>query len=81
MRAVYADFNDVAADGTLPLTCAGSLSSIEGLDQPLKDGELVWLSDGELGVEARVYRRKDGTWEGHSDWHFVPTRAPGDSSR
>ncbi len=71
MKEVYADFNDIAADGTLPLTCAGSVASIANLLEPLTDGEVVWLSDGELRVKGRVHRRQDGTWESRSDWQFV----------
>jgi hypothetical protein len=71
MRKIYADFNDIAADGTLPLTCAGSAESIVKLDTPLADGEEVLLTDGELKASARVFRRADGTWEGRSDWRFL----------
>jgi hypothetical protein len=71
MKEIYADFNDIAADGTLPLTCAGSVASIANLKDPLEDGELVLFSDGELSVKGRVYRRQDGSWEGRSDWQFV----------
>lgn len=71
MKRVYADFNDIASDGTLPLTCAGSRDSIAALPEALREGDLVQLSDGELIVFATVHRRVDGTWEGHSDWKFV----------
>jgi hypothetical protein len=71
MKEIYADFNDIAADGTLPLTCAGSVTSIAGLKERLTDGEVVWLSDGDLRVKARLYQRHDGSWEGRSDWQFV----------
>ncbi len=70
MKEIYADFNDVAADGTLPLTCAGSVASIAKLKEAPMDGEEVWFTDGELRIKGRVYRRKDGTWEGRSDWSF-----------
>lgn len=70
MKLVYADFNDIASDGTLPLTCRGSVQSIAELGESLQDGEEIWLSDGELHVKARAFRRGDGTWEGRSDWHF-----------
>lgn len=71
MKEVYADFNDIAEDGTLPLTCTGSVASIARLIGGLIDGEVVWLSDGELRVKGSVHRRPDGTWEGRSDWQFV----------
>lgn len=71
MKEIYADFNDFAADGTLPLTCAGSLESIANLREPLMDGEEVWFSDGERRVKGRAHRRQDGTWEGRSDGQFV----------
>lgn len=70
MKQIYADFNDVAGDGTLPLTCAGSVASIESLSDGLEDGEEVWLTDHELRVRARVFRRQDGAREGRSDWIF-----------
>jgi hypothetical protein len=71
MKEVYADFNDIAADGTLPLTCAGSVASIANLKEPLQEGEVVWLTDGGLRVSACVARRSDGSWEAHSDWKFL----------
>lgn len=71
MKYIYADFNDFSADGTLPLTCQGSVASIAALDEPLQDGEEVLLSDGELRVAARVFRCSDGSWEGRSDWAFL----------
>lgn len=70
MKEIYADFNDVAADGTLPLTCAGSRASIEALSDALKEGEEVKLSDGELVTVGTVHRRNDGTLEARSDWKF-----------
>ena len=70
MKQIYADFNDIAADGTLPLTCAGSVESISELEEGLKDGEEVWFTDGELLAKGRVFRRADATWEGKSDWSF-----------
>jgi hypothetical protein len=70
MKELYADFNDFAEDGTLPLTCAGSVESIGRLKEPLMDGEEVMLTDGELRVMASVFLRKDGSWEGRSDWEF-----------
>ncbi len=60
MRTIYADFNDFQADGALPLTCAGSISSIASLSGPIKEGEEVWLSDGTLWVIARVSYGTDG---------------------
>ena len=80
MKQIYADFNDIAADGTLPLTCRGSVHSIAMLQGPLHDGDEVLLSDDELRVIARVFRRVDGSWEARSDWTFVrldePTNLP-----
>ena len=71
MKEVYADFNDIAADGTLVLTCAGSVASIASLQGSLENGEEVWFTDGELRVKGRVFRRQDGAWEGRSDWNFA----------
>jgi hypothetical protein len=72
MREIYADFNDFAADGSLPLTCQGSVTSIAGLSEPLRDGEEVWLSDGEIRAKGQVFRCPNGSWEGRSAWEFVP---------
>jgi hypothetical protein len=71
MKEIYADFNDIASDATLPLTCQGSVTSIASLTEPLQDGEEVWLTDGELRTMGRVFQCKDGSWEGRSDWNFV----------
>lgn len=71
MKEIYADFNDIAADGTLPLTCSGSVESISQLREPLTDGEEVWLTDGDLRATARVFLSREGFWEGRSDWRFV----------
>ncbi len=68
MKELYADFNDIAADGSLPLTCRGSVESIDALG--VHDGEQVWLTDGELRVRAQVVLALDGTWEAHSQWTF-----------
>ena len=73
-RRLYADFNNVAADGGLPMTCAGSKESIAALAPPLQDGEDVWLTDGEIGTRARVFWRQ-GQWEARSDWKFHPEDA------
>lgn len=70
MKQIYADFNDIDAEGVLPLTCRGSVASIAALQEPLRDGEEALLSDGELTVRARVSRRSDGSWEARSDWKF-----------
>jgi len=36
MKKLYADFNDIAAAGTLPLTAQGSVASIVALQEPLR---------------------------------------------
>lgn len=71
MKRLYADFNDIAASGTLPLTCKGSIDSLGALDPELSSGEEVVLSDDEMEVVARVFRLDDGSWEARSDWRFV----------
>ena len=70
MKELYADFNDVAADRTLPLTCVGSRESIDALTEALKEGEEVQLTDGELVAVATVHRRQDGMWEACANWEF-----------
>jgi len=70
MKEIYADFNDIDSESTLPLTCAGSRTSIEKLIIGLKDGERVRLTDGELWVIATVRRSDDGSWVAHSSWQF-----------
>lgn len=71
MIRLYADFNDFADDGTLPLTCRGSVDSMAALGRKLRDGEQVVLSDDELEVVARMFRLDDGSWEARGDWRFV----------
>jgi hypothetical protein len=68
MIEIYAEFNDIAADGSLPLTCNGSVESIDAIGPALTHGEEVWLSDGELRVRGRVFRRDDGCWEARAKW-------------
>lgn len=78
MKRLYADFNDLAADGALPLTCKGSVDSIAAQESELRSGEEVVLSDDEVAVVARVVQLEDGSWEARSDWIFVdvvPSRA------
>ncbi len=70
MKLIFADFNDFASDGTLPLTCAGSLESIANLGTELEDGEQVRFTDGELRVVGNVFWHPSGFWEGRSDWEF-----------
>jgi hypothetical protein len=71
MKRIYADFNDIGAGGTLPLTCKGSVDNIAALTGELRSGDEVVLSDHELEVIARVFRLDDGSWEARSDWRFV----------
>ena len=70
MKEIYADFNDIAEDDMLPLTCRGSVASIAKLKEPLQDGETVWLTDGELRILATVHLQPNGTWRAESDWDF-----------
>jgi hypothetical protein len=71
MKRIYSDFNDIAADGTLALTCKGSVDSIAALTEELSVGEQVVLSDGEMEVVARVFRLSHGSWEARSNWKFT----------
>jgi hypothetical protein len=71
VRQVYADFNNIDADGSLPLTSAGSVASIAELEPELRDGEEVCLADGKVFAVGCVHRRIDGTWEARSQWEFV----------
>ncbi len=71
MKRLYADFNNFDANGILPLNSRGSLDSIAALSGPLREGENVLLSDGDLEVSARVSLAKDGVWEARSEeWTF-----------
>jgi hypothetical protein len=71
MKRIYADFNDIAEDGALRLTCKGSVDSIAALGEELSSGQEVVLSDNEMEVIARVFRLDGGSWEARSDWRFV----------
>lgn len=75
MKRIYADFNDIGANGVLPLTCRGSVDSIAAQMEELRDGEEVALSDDEVEVVDRVYRRTDGSWEARSNWSFVDAKS------
>lgn len=76
MIRLYADFNNFDEDGTLPLTCRGSIDSIAALGRELHEGEEVVLTHQELEVIARVFRNMDGYWEARSDtWNFVDVTA------
>jgi hypothetical protein len=67
MREIWADFNARAENNTLHLVSKGSLVSIAKLAEPLDEGEHVWLTDGELRVEAQVFFEKDH-WMATSTW-------------
>jgi hypothetical protein len=77
MKQVYADFNEVDADGSLDLRCAGSVVSIAELKMEPREAEEVCFTDGEMFAVGRVHRRADGTWEGRSTWEFVHLPPPG----
>ncbi len=70
MKVIYADFNDFDEHNHLPLTCDGAVKSISQLAQPLREGEEVWLTDGDLRVRAKVRMIGQGTWEAYGDWQF-----------
>ncbi|TAJ02410.1 MAG: hypothetical protein EPO68_18130 [Planctomycetota bacterium] len=71
MKTVYADFNDFDTSGELPLTCVGSVASLRTFEGLLRDGEEVWLDDGELRVRVTVHRRPSGDWVARSaEWKF-----------
>jgi hypothetical protein len=70
MKTIYADFNDLADDGTLDLGCAGSVETIAALPEAPQDGAEVWFTDGELRVRAQIVRGEHG-WEGRAEyWAF-----------
>lgn len=71
MKEVYADFNNIEADGALSLACVGSVESIAALEDGLEEGEEICLTDGELRARGRVFRRRDGLWEVRPGWTFV----------
>jgi len=68
MKRIYADFNDAAEDGSLPLTCRGSVESIASLPHELQEAEEVWLTDGDLWARAVVFRAQNGTWYAGNGW-------------
>jgi hypothetical protein len=71
VKEICADFDDVAANGAPPLTCAGSIANISGLGGELRDGEEITLTEGEVRAVAQVFRQLDGTREAQSDWNFI----------
>jgi hypothetical protein len=70
MIEIYADFNDVAADETLPLTCLGSVQSLDLVANRIYEGIVVILTDGELRAEASLSKATNGSWYAKSDWVF-----------
>jgi hypothetical protein len=77
MKTIYADFNDLAADGALPLSCSGSRQSIANLGVGVSPGDRVWLTDGELWVEARLFLCGDGVWEARGEWKYRTEKPEG----
>ncbi len=73
MKTIYADFNDVAEDGSIPLTSAGSVASISSLITPPAVGERVWLTDGELWALAMVSRLGQSDWCADAGWQMHPS--------
>lgn len=71
VKEIYADFNDFDERGNLALRCVGSVRSINVQEESLQDGEEVCFSDGEVRTIGRVFKSKDGTWEGRGEWKFT----------
>ena len=80
MKTIYADFNNIDANGVLPLISNGSVESLKEQLDPVAENELVILSDGELWVYAHISTGADGVLEARSDWQFSRQR-PSDSDR
>jgi hypothetical protein len=78
MIELYADFNDAAADGSLPLTSFGSLRSIAGVKNKLAEGLVVFLTDGDLSANATLGKAADGTWYARPGWEIV-VHKPGEN--
>ncbi|MDP2306306.1 MAG: hypothetical protein Q8P18_09795 [Pseudomonadota bacterium] len=74
---LYADFNNIAADGSLPLHCVGSVASIASLGQELREGKEVWLTDGELWARARLSRAGDGAWYARPGFPITSSKSGG----
>jgi hypothetical protein len=77
VKQLYADFDDVAEDGALRLSCAGTVASIAELGQELREREEVCFTDGNRFAVGRVHRRGDGTWEGRATSELVHLPPPG----
>ena len=56
---VDVDYNNMDEEGGIRLTTKGSKESIEKLGIRLEEGQLAWISDGELDYLAVIIQRRD----------------------
>jgi hypothetical protein len=70
MNRIYADFNNVDAQGRVRLNCVGSMKDIDNLASDVRSGAKVLLyTPGELEVEALL--EFDAIWVAIPDWTTI----------
>ncbi|MFA5685348.1 MAG: hypothetical protein WCY26_12550 [Thiohalobacteraceae bacterium] len=63
MKTIYADFNNIAADGCLRLNCDGTVADLNEQGIVLEEGVLLTVSDGDLIARVVVKNPSDeGVW-------------------
>lgn len=65
------DFNNMDADGAIRLHLQEIVLQIKQMELELVDGSSVWLTDGDIEVEA-ILRIRDGIWVGIPNTNFRP---------
>ena len=58
-KPIDIDYNNADEEGAIRLNTRGSVRSIEELGIQLHEGQLVWISDGELDYLGIVIWRRD----------------------
>lgn len=82
MKTIFVDFNSIGEAGRLFLTSRLILARIARFKPPLREGEVVLLTDQEIKTTASVHRITEhygfmepdwpyGYWYAKSDWKFV----------
>jgi tetratricopeptide (TPR) repeat protein len=75
MIATYVDFNALTESGRIRLDTAGSIEDLA--KNPVRDGDWVWLSDGELRVGGQIEHRDDD-WLARPIWETLEDKSSAD---
>jgi hypothetical protein len=58
---IFADVNNCDQDGAVRLSTRGTLHDLDRLQLKFEEGQVVWISDGEIELLGNVTTR-DGQW-------------------